>query len=177
MKELMIENKRVIIRPATIDDAEALIDYMNVIGGESDFLTFGPKELNITLDAEKSILEGFINKDNSIFIVAALDRKIIGSLSFRGDAKKRLAHAGEFGVSVLKEYWGKGIGKELIRYLIDWAQETKVIRKINLRTRIDNERAIRLYKKLGFEEEGIIRREFLIDGKFYDTLMMGMLID
>ncbi|MCX7883663.1 MAG: GNAT family N-acetyltransferase [Caloramator sp.] len=177
MKELMIENKRVIIRPATIDDAEALINYMNVIGGESDFLTFGPKELNITLDAEKSILEGFINKDNSLFIVAVLDGKIIGSLSFSGGGRKRLAHAGEFGVSVLKEFWGKGIGKELIRYLIDWAKETKVIRKINLRTRIDNERAIRLYKKLGFEEEGIIRREFLIDGKFYDTLMMGMLID
>lgn len=177
MKELMIDDKKIIIRPITVDDAAAMIDYMNVIGGESDFLTFGPGELNITIDTEKSIIEGFTNKDNALFIIAVLDGKIIGALSFSGGARKRLAHAGEFGVSVLKEYWGKGIGQELIKYMIDWAKETKIIRKINLRTRSDNERAIRLYKKLGFEEEGLLRRDFQINGKFYDSLMMGMLID
>ncbi|KRQ87797.1 Spermidine N(1)-acetyltransferase [Caloramator mitchellensis] len=177
MKELMIGDKKVIIRPITADDAAAMIDYMNVIGGESDFLTFGPGELNITLEVERNIIKGFLEKNNALFIVAVADGKIIGALSFSGGGRKRLAHTGEFGVSVLKEYWGKGIGQELIKYLIDWAKETKIIRKINLRTRSDNERAVRLYKKLGFEEEGLIRRDFMIDGKFYDSLMMGMLID
>jgi RimJ/RimL family protein N-acetyltransferase len=79
-------------------------------------------------------------------------------------------------VSVLKDYWGMGIGEELIRYLINWSRDSG-IRKINLRVRQDNLKAISLYKKLGFTEEGIVKRDSLIGGKFYDSLLMGLLID
>jgi RimJ/RimL family protein N-acetyltransferase len=46
-----------------------------------------------------------------------------------------------------------------------------------LKTRTDNFKAIKLYKKLGFEEEGMLKRDILINGTFYDTLCMGMMID
>ena len=78
---------------------------------------------------------------------------------------------------MLKEYWGNGIGEELIRFMIDWSKSSGVIRKINLRTRSDNTRGINLYKKAGFVEEGIITRDMQINGKFYDSLSMGMFID
>ena len=70
-----------------------------------------------------------------------------------------------------------GIGEELIRYLIDWSRSSGIIRKINLKVRTDNARGIRLYKKLGFEEEGTVRRDFQLDGVFYDSMLMGMLIE
>lgn len=80
-------------------------------------------------------------------------------------------------MSVRKGHWGKGIGAQLISYLLQWCKESGVIRKVNLRVRTDNLRAIHLYKKMGFREEGIITREFQVDGVFYDSLTMGYAVD
>ena len=80
-------------------------------------------------------------------------------------------------MSVLKKYWGNGIGEELIKYLINWSKDSGIIRKINLRVRTDNERGIYLYEKLGFFEKGLLKRDFVIDDKFYDSLLMGLCIN
>lgn len=174
MKEI---NNKYIIRKALKSDASELIEYLNVIGGESDFLTFGVGEFGITVKQEENMIENILKKDNALFIIAEFDGKIIGNLNFTGGSRLRNAHVGEFGVSVVKEHWGKGIGEELIKYLIEWSKETGKIRKINLRVRTDNIRGINLYNKLGFVQEGILKRDFLFNGIFYDSLLMGLLID
>jgi RimJ/RimL family protein N-acetyltransferase len=81
------------------------------------------------------------------------------------------------GISVRKAYWNLGIGYEMLDFLIKWAKDSGVVRKIDLLVRSDNQNAIRLYEKLGFKQEGLITRNFCIDGKFYDSLYMGLLID
>ncbi len=172
-----MNGEEVVIRKADKSDAEALIEYLSIIGGESDFLTFGLGEFGRTVKQEEEFVENNLVKDNNLFIIAEINGKVVGNLNFSSGARERTAHVGEFGVSVLKEYWGRAIGKELINYLINWSKNSKIIRKINLRVRTDNERGIYLYRKLGFLEEGILKRDFLIDGKFYDSLMMGLLID
>lgn len=98
-------------------------------------------------------------------------------LNFSSGSRPRIVHTGEFGVSVLKEYWGNGIGTELISYLINWSKKSGLIRKINLIVRDDNFSAIHVYKKLGFNEEGVITRNLQINGRFYDALFMGYSID
>ncbi|KAJ53018.1 RimJ/RimL family protein N-acetyltransferase [Clostridium tetanomorphum] len=98
-------------------------------------------------------------------------------MNFSGGARERNFHVGEFGVSVLKKYWGNSIGEELIKYLINWSKNSRIIRKINLRVRTDNTRGIYLYKKFGFLEEGVLKRDFLINDVFYDSLLMGMIIN
>lgn len=177
MKEININNERAIIRRATKSDAESLIKYLNIIGGESDFLTFTAGEIGITIEQEKEFIENTLKKDNALFIVAEINGKIVGNLNFSGGPRPRISHVGEFGVSVLKEYWGNGIGEELIKYLIEWSKKSGIIKKINLRVRTDNTPGISLYKKLGFLEEGILKRDFLINNEFYDSLLMGLLID
>lgn len=177
MEEMNINDEKVIIRKANKSDAKALIEYLNIIGGESDFLTFGIGEFGRNVEKEEGFIENISRQENALFIVAEVNGKVVGNLNFSGGPRKRTAHSGEFGVSILKEYWGNGIGEELIKYLINWSKSSGIIRKIDLRTRIDNTRGIRLYKKLGFLEEGIVRRDFLINGEFYDSLLMGLLID
>jgi RimJ/RimL family protein N-acetyltransferase len=177
MKEIYIKDKKVIIRRANKLDSKALIDYLNIIGGESDFLTFGKGEFGGSVYEEEIFIENTLKKENALFIVAEIQGKIVGNLNFSGGMRERTAHVGEFGVSVLKEYWENGIGEELIKYLINWSKDSGIIRKINLRVRTDNTPGIKLYKKLGFLEEGIVKRDFLINGKFYDSLLMGLLID
>lgn len=173
------DGREVVIRPAVKADASKMVDYLQAIGSESDFLTFGPGELNIPVEREEIIIADCSHADNKLFLVAVLNGTVVGNLNFNvnGGTRARTRHAGEFGVSVRKEYWGCGIGRELLQYLIDWAKETGVIRKINLRVREDNLRGIQLYKKLGFTEEGRISREFSVDGKFYSSIWMGMEID
>ncbi|MDF2880812.1 MAG: family N-acetyltransferase [Clostridiaceae bacterium] len=168
---------KVIIRKGVKSDAEQLLEYLNKIGGESDFLTFGPGQFGKTVQWEGEFIESTSNKKNALFIIAEINGKIVGNLNFSAGARERTAHTGEFGVSVLKEYWGHRIGEELIKYLIIWSKDSKIIRKINLRARTDNTRGIALYKKLGFQEEGIVIRDFLINGVFYDSLLMGLQID
>ncbi|MCI1945948.1 GNAT family N-acetyltransferase [Clostridium luticellarii] len=177
MKEISVNGKRVIIRKANKSDARALIEYLNVIAGESDFLTFGTGQIDISTEQEETFIENSLRKENALFIVAEINGKVVGNLNFSGGLTQRTAHIGELGVSILKEYWGNGIGRELIEYLISWSRNSKIIRKINLRVRTDNKRAINLYKKLGFSKEGIVKRDFLINEKFYDSLTMGLLID
>ncbi|WML34154.1 GNAT family protein [Clostridium sp. OS1-26] len=177
MKEIIVNQEKVIIRKANQSDSKALIKYLNIIGGESDFLTFGLGEFGITVEQEEEFIKNTLKKDNSLFIIAEVNGKVIGNLNFSGGPRQRNAHVGEFGVSVLKEYWGNSIGEELIRYLVNWSKNSGIIRKINLRVRTDNKAGINLYKKIGFLEEGVLKRDYLINGEFYDSLAMGLLID
>ena len=80
-------------------------------------------------------------------------------------------------MTVIRQYWGSGIGTLMLDAAIAWAKDTNIIKKINLRVRTDNKRAISLYEKKGFLREGRIRKEIFIDGKYYDHYWMSLELD
>jgi RimJ/RimL family protein N-acetyltransferase len=167
----------VLIREARGSDASRILEFLNTISSESDFLTFGQGEFVMSVEQEEDFLNNIAKQNNALFIVAESKSEIIGTASFSGGSRARISHTGELSVSILKEYWGNGIGTELVKHMIDWCKQSGVIRKINLIVRNDNLSAIHIYKKLGFTEEGAITRELQIDGRFYDALFMGYKID
>ena len=174
--------KQLIIREAQKADAQAILDYIDHVVGETDFLTFGPGEFGITVSQEETYIEKTQQSDNSLMLVAVIGEGIIGEgiigvLTFTGAARSRVHHQGEMGITILREHWGLGIGTHLIESLITWARMGGIIRKINLRTREDNHRAIALYKRLGFIVQGTLTREFYVNGEFYSSLVMGLEID
>ncbi len=164
------------IRQAEVGDAKSLIDFLDHVSKESANLTFGPGDLLPTLEKERSIIKSMIDSESSFFINALCNNRVIGNLGFNGGTRNRVKHCGEFGVSVLKEYWGNGVASALIAYMLKWAESASVT-KINLRVREDNLTAIALYKNFGFEQEGILRREFKVDHVYYDFIMMGKIIE
>lgn len=167
-----------LLRPAVPKDAARLVEYAEIICSESDNLTFGPGEFGIGADEEEEFLKSVNRQRNSIYVVAFdSNDRIVGSLNYSGGRRLRTAHTGEFGVSVLKEYWSRGLGRLLLGYLMDWSRGTGIIRKINLQVRNDNLHAIALYESAGFKSEGCISRGLMIDGKFYDLIQMGLDID
>jgi RimJ/RimL family protein N-acetyltransferase len=168
------DGRQLTIREATGDDASALIEYVEAISGESNFISFGPGEFGMTVEEEVKFLEGSRSKDNQIYLVAEIDGEIVGSTNFTGGRRPRMAHTGEFGVSVRKAYWGLGVGSALLDALIEWAKGTDIVTKINLRVRADNERGIALYKRKGFVHEGTETRGFRIDGVYHDDYHMGL---
>ncbi|MFC8687446.1 GNAT family N-acetyltransferase [Brevibacillus porteri] len=169
--------QNVIIRLAELADAEALVAFIHRVSGETDHLSFGSQEWTVTPDEQKENIQRCLEAHNQLCLIAEVDGRIVGNLTFRGGTRSRTQHVGEFGISVLKEFWGSGVGRLLLESLLEWAKQSKVIRKINLKVRSDNDAAIRLYKKLGFKEFGTLTREFMIDDTFYDCLYMGIDID
>lgn len=170
-------DEELLIRNAEVEDASAIIQLLNTIGGESDNLTYGDNELGITPKQEKEFIERHNQSNNHLFIVAVYKDKIIGILNFSGGNRARIAHCGMFGMSVLKDYWGIGVGTSLVDYMLDWAKESEVVTKIELQVKVDNTRAIELYKKMGFSVEGRLKRSIKINDVYYDTLYMGKIIE
>jgi ribosomal protein S18 acetylase RimI-like enzyme len=88
------------------------------------------------------------------------------------------SHVFRLTVVVHPGYLDRGIGAELMRDLLEWAEQTPRVGKIELLVRATNERAIRLYSKLGFVEEGRFRnRVRLQDGSFVDDIAMAWFPD
>ena len=177
-KSVKLENDTtLVIREAQKEEAAKVLEYVDKMAAETDYLTFGQGEFDMSLEDEEKFLENCIKLTNQLFVVAEVDGAIIGNLSFIGGNRPRTFHTGEVGVTVLKKYWKLGIGSKLLETLIEWAKLSGTIQKLNLRVRPDNDRAIRLYEWFGFVREGLITREHSINGKFYDSIFMGLQID
>lgn len=169
--------EELIIREAVPDDAARLVSYIHTVSVETDFLTFGKGDFNVSVPEERKILEESLKAKNKVFLVAEIDGEVAGLLTVGASPRPRLKHIGDFGISVQEKYWGMGIGSYMLEAMIEWAKSTGVIRKLDLSVLVSNTRAIELYKKFGFEIEGTNRRHMLIEGEFHDAHSMGMLID
>ena len=173
MKQIILKTGELLtIREAMKEDARRVLACTEKASSETDFLTFAPGELKFTVEEEEKFLDNICKLDNSVFLVAEISEIIVGTASFMGGSRPRTAHTGEFGISILKEYWGRGIGTEMVGYLLKHSRDTGVIKKVNLRVRSDNKAAIHIYKKLGFVECGKLTRDLSINGKFYDSILM-----
>jgi RimJ/RimL family protein N-acetyltransferase len=176
-EHVLRDGRVVLIRRAVPEDAGAALDYLRLVGGETINLTFGSEGPGISVEEEREYLTRVAASDNSLAIFAVVDGRIVAGLTFDGGRRPRLRHAGEFGISVAQAYAGLGIGRALLEYMLEWAEGTGVIRKINLKVRVDNEPAIRLYERMGWVPEGRTTRDTLIDGVFADCLLMGRAVD
>lgn len=163
-----------LIREATVGDARGILSYLNDVGGESDFLTFGAGEFNLSEREERDILRNYQDADNQIYLLGLIDERIASILTFSAGQRPRTRHSGEFGMSVRQNYWGLGIGTLMVDALTAWAKQTDIIKKINLRVRTDNPRAIALYEREGFMIEGTMRKEIFLDGEYFDYHWMGL---
>ena len=76
-----------------------------------------------------------------------------------------------------KEYWGKGYGSDALKVLIKFIFEEVNMNKIKLNVFSFNNRAIACYKKVGFKEEGILKKEIYRNGTYYDEIIMAMFKD
>jgi len=168
--------KEVIISQAKKEDAKLMIDFYNVVGGETDFLSFGKNQFIKNLIEYEGFLETTKEEANSIILIAKIDDKIIGIASINSSSKDRFKHVGEFGIVIVKQYCGLGLGKKIMDYLVEWSKSNGITKKISLVTNENNYRAIDLYKKVGFEVEGILKKDNYVNGIYSNSIMMGLIL-
>lgn len=161
------------IRPAMKKDAKELSEIRVQIDGETQNLDREKGEAYIDTLGFEELIKTDTEKGNNLFLVAVMNDNIVGFSRCEGNLLKRFAHKVEFGVCVLKDYWGYGIGTNLLKESITWA-DTNEITKMALTVLETNEKAVDLYKKFGFKIEGILEKDKLLsDGKYYNTVVMG----
>lgn len=128
--------------------------------------------------------ESFINNPdaNSHQFVAVLKTEsgqelIIGMAGLNVFSSPRLRHSGSIGMMVHRDYQGMGIGSRLIETVLDVADNWLMLIRVQLEVYTDNEHAIALYKKHGFEVEGTKRKATIKNGKLVDEYLMARIND
>ena len=169
---LLKDGRELTVRKAIKSDAAEIVDYLNAVGGESDNLLFGAEGLGMTVEQEEEYIEAENGRGASALLVGILNNNIICVGHITALEKPRVAHLGEVGISVLKEFWGIGVGTCLMNEIIRVSKESGALEALHLGVKADNAPAIALYRKLGFRETGRFPGFFKINGRYYDEIKM-----
>lgn len=164
-----------LLRNAEGTDAEEFLDYFIKAHGETDYLTTYPDETGDDLSKMSDRLASTSQSDHAIEIVAVIDGRIAGSAGISMiNPRDKTKHRAEFGVSVLKDYWGMGIGNALTAACIDCARKAGYL-QLELDVVAQNQSAVNLYLKHGFEEYGRNPRGFRTrDGRWQELVLMRL---
>lgn len=161
-----------IIRPACIEDARGINALRrmpgvmeNILGIPSEPLKRNEEYLNT------------MSPNNHQFVAVATDENgqqtVIGTAGLNVNPNQRLRHTATIGIMIHKDYQNMGVGKKLMETLLDVADNWLMLVRIELTVFVDNERAIHLYKKLGFETEGTLRKAAIRNGVYVDEYIMS----
>lgn len=168
----------IVLREAVPSDGPAVQQAMKEIASETDFLTVTQSDMDLPDAVMAAQLEQLYHSDNNLLLLAVANDQIIGIASVKGENYPSVAHVGEVGICIYREYWGMGLGHLLLEEVIHWAEELDVIKRLELKVQVRNERASYLYQKLGFTIEGRQARAVLSsDGTWEDAYVMGLLIN
>ncbi|MGD8554017.1 MAG: GNAT family protein [Anaerolineales bacterium] len=171
----MILGERVRLRAIERDDLPRYVEWFN----DPEVRQYLNLFLPMSLPEEERWFEQMLDRD-PVERPLAIDVKpkdkwvhVGGCGLFNVDAR---AHSAEFGISIGdKTYWDQGYGTEAVRSLLRHAFETLNLRRISLNVFEYNERAISVYQRVGFKEEGRLRQAKFHQGRYWDTLVMGIL--
>lgn len=159
------------IRRAVPDDADAIAAIDLEIAQQGRFVPSMPDEIRpaawqrerIARD-DRGMVGWFVAEDDA--------DKIVGFLCIRRYDTRAADHVGELGLGVATAHRGVGVGARLIQAAEAWAR-VQGIEKVCLGVFADNERARRLYERLGYGVEGVRRRHYRLDDREVDEILMA----
>ncbi len=166
----------VTIREITTTDAPSFLDLCRQLDRETTFMMYEPGERTTSVEQQQSMIAEVLASVNSTIIVAEVDGDLVGYVAASGGEFNRIRHSAYVVAGVRQGFAGQGIGTLLFSALDAWAVSHSVHR-LELTVRVDNEAAIRLYKRMGFDVEGARRHSLLVDGEYVDELCMAKLYD
>lgn len=167
----------VLIRKARPEDAAALIAHFRRLFAEPGInLITEADEFSPPVESESRIIRQMASAQNSVFLVAEINGRVVGQLTLEGGKRRNVQHTAVLGITVADGWRGRGVGHRLIEHALCWARESGIITRVELHVFARNERAMRLYEEFGFIVEGRRREAVIRDGEFIDDLIMGLLL-
>ena len=165
------DKRRWTLRPARPTDAHALARLFADVRAEGRWLVTPPSA--ISEPGEAFFIGEMIRGSSSLALVAEADGDVVGNVLISRERSAITDHMGTLSICVARDWRDVGVGSDLMRAALDWAQDSGLA-KIALGVFPDNERAIAVYEHVGFEREGLRRRQFRGEGGvFRDEVLMA----
>ena len=164
------------LRNGTVEDAQAVLDNFLLTHGETDNLLSYPDESGLDDESEEEFLKRMLESPREIELLAVVDGAVVGTAGVESIGPTcKVRHRAEFGVSVIKEFWGLGIGRALMEACIECAKAAGYL-QLELDAVAENTRALAMYEKAGFVEYGRNPKGFLsrITGSFQELVYMRL---
>ena len=150
-KEIRLKDGRTaILRSPLPSDAEAALEFMKMTAAETPFLLRSPEECTLTVTEEEKFLSRFPSDPNAAMILCFVDGVFAGNCQIVRKNKLKNRHRASIGIALKREFWGLGIGTALFREMIAIAEGWDLM-QIELEVIEGNDRAMALYRKMGFE--------------------------
>jgi putative acetyltransferase len=166
--------KKVTFRPEQASDPEMLWTMFSTLSEQSTSNLVPP----FTRERIESWTSN-INYNEILAIAAVIEeankQRIIGVSSLKFNPQEAFKHKAELGITVHDDYQNMGIGTALLNHMLDVAR-LKKLKKVYLMVNTDNNKAVRMYKKAGFEVEGKLCREICFNGKYRDEYRMAIFL-
>lgn len=164
------------IRPVTEMDAAALLDLQTALDQETQFMMLEPDERQTTVEEQMLRILELEAAGNSVTLVAEAEGALAGYLTAYGGSCRRVRHRVSIAVGVRQAYAGQGVGTRLFQVLEAWAPGAGISR-LELTVMTHNAAGLALYRKMGFQVEGIRRHSMMVDGAFVDEYYMAKLLN
>lgn len=161
IEEITLKNGRTaLLRNGTAADGCATFEAFNQMHGETDYLLSYPDENSFDAEQEARFLEEKTASANEIEILALVDGRVVGTAGIEAvGSKYKIRHRAELGISIVREFWGLGLGRALLQACIRCAREAGYA-QVELTVVAENARAVDLYRAAGFTEYGRNPRGF-----------------
>lgn len=172
-KLILKDGREALLRPAVIEDAADMIDFLKSTAADTPFLMRYPDEVTFTEEREQAFLAQAQTHERAVMMNACIDGILAGNCSFSPvGPMRRGRHRCSMGIAIRKEYWGLGLGTAMLVYLAELAQQAEFA-QMELEVMDGNTAAIALYQKCGFTQTGRIPNGIRYDdGTCRDVLVM-----
>lgn len=172
MRNPFLMGTKVYLRPLERADAPRIVPWLNDPEVTRTLAIYRP----LNLQSEEEFIAKLYQDEHRLVLGIALQQadQLIGASGLEDiDFKNR--HA-VFGIFIgEKAEWGKGYGAEATRLMLQHAFETLNLNRVRLQVYETNARGRRLYEKIGFTQEGVLRQERYAQGRYWNAFLLAML--
>ncbi|CCC81855.1 Acetyltransferase, GNAT family [Thermoproteus tenax Kra 1] len=113
-----------------------------------------------------------VERGDAVFKVAEIGERLVGTCEIARSRRRGFNHVGVLGIAVAREWRGRGVGRALAEAAIRDACGRRLFELIVLEVMDVNERAIRLYEKLGFVKYGYLPKGAKLRGRYFNIVYM-----
>lgn len=172
-KEIKLKDGRTaLLRSPLASDAEAALEYMKITAAETPFLLRTPEEITLTPEDEARFLSRFSANPNSVMILCFVDGVLAGNCQIDRKTKLKNRHRGTVAIALKQKFWGLGIGTALFEEMIAIAENWGLM-QLELEVIEGNDRAMGLYRKMGFETVSFVPNAIRMgDGSYVKEYLM-----
>lgn len=159
---------KVTIRPPRYpDDLDDFYAYMRQPEVGRTTLQLPSQEIHLSKERLQAQVSGLYR------YFAEVDGRVVGGISLHQSQNPRARHGADLGMAVHRDFWGQGIGSQLLAQILELADNWLSLTRVELEVNTDNTAGVRLYEKFGFEIEGTHKLHAYGDGRMADSYFMA----